>query len=673
MPHRIPATGVFVAGLMCAVLVAQSPPPASPPPAPSTPQTAQAPQTPVFRAGATLVSVDVYPRRDGRIVEGLTAADFRVFEDGKPQPVETFEFVRVPPKDIEAELRDPRSVSDMEREATNPRNRLFVVYLDIYHTGMFDSQAVRLPLLEFLRRGLGATDLFAVMTPEIPLAALTFARRLDTVEGALSRNLYWGIADVPPIPRTAYEERLYGCSGPDFLWAAREDLFYTSFEQLITRLGGLRDERKNLLLITGWLHAARRGSGGATAPRLPGTGPTGATLPKPGVGRGGTIAIGGAEERAGMADLNWCTSEVARLAAIDYDIRFRDLLTRAQRANVTIYPVDTGGLRVGGGSIDMLRTLAENTGGRAVVDSNDLGAGLRRIAEDQSAFYLIGYRSTNQAADGKYRKIEVKVEQRGVDVNAREGYLGWTEEMRRAEAAALARSRTEAPPSDLALAGLGRFRTDASVHAHVVRWRDEALVVTEIASREIEAGRWKSGAKVTVALIAAGSPPRQAEGVIAPGARSLLLRVPSEGMPAGGWRARVTLQADGVSAEEEVDVASVTTSSVVADLPLVYRGGPAVRIPAVPTAMPFLRRVERLVAEWPVAASLDNRSARVLNVRGEPLPIPVTVVERETDGRRVIAVDLRLTPLAPGDYVLEVTAESGGAAERRLFAFRVTP
>jgi len=469
--------------------------------------------------------------------------------------------------------------------------------------------------------------------------------------------------------------RLYECFGPDILPSAREDLFYTSFEQLITRLGGLRDERKNLLLITGWLLTARRGNDGMTAVRMPGTGGSGPAMPKPGVGPGGALTLGGAAARDGMADANWCSVELSRLSAIDYELRFRDLLTRAQRANVAIYPVDTGGLRVSvpGDSIDMLRTLAENTGGRAVVNSNDLGAGLRRIAEDQSAFYLIGYRSTNQADDGKYRKIEVKVEQRGVDVTARDGYLGWTAEMRRAEAAALARPRIEASPAGLALAGLGRFRADARVNAHVVRWRDEALVVSEIASREIETGRWKGGAKVTVGVNAAGGAPRSAEGVMAPGARSLVLRVPTEGMPAGGWRARVTLQAEGASADEEIDVGTASASSVIADLPLVYRGGSAVRIPAVPTAVPFFTRVERLVAEWPVAATPDNRSARVLNLRGEPLPIPVTVVERETEGRRVLAVDLRLTPLAAGDYVLEVSAESGGAAERRLFAFRVTP
>ena len=574
------------------------------------------------------------------------------------------------------ELRDPGSVSAMQREAANPRNRLFVVYLDVFHTAMFDSQSVRTPLLEFLRRAVGATDLFGVMTPETPINALTFARRLDTIEGELNRMPNWGIGDLKAgAPRTPHEERLYQCAGPDILPAHREDLFYTSLERLITHLGGLRDERKNLLLVTGRLRAARGDRGvGSMAVGAP-TGSRGGppSMPRPGVGRSGTLTMAGGDERAGLGDSNWCSAELSRLASIDYERRFRELLTTAQRANVSIHPVDTGGLRVSGGSTDMLRTLAENTGGTAVVDTNDLGGALRRVAEEQSAFYLIGYRSTNQAADGRYRRIEVKLAQRGIDVTARHGYLGWTEEMRRAEAAALARPRPETSDVDVALANLGRARPDATLHGHAVQQRDEVVVVSEIASREMESGRWKAGAKVSVTLMGPDGARRVGEGVIAPGARSTLMRVPLDAAPAGAWRARLVATGDGQSAEEDIDVVPMAAASALAGPPIVYRGGTSVRLPAVPTATSVFRRVERLVVEWPIAATLDGLSARVLNIRGEPLPIPVTIVERETDGRRVAAVDLRLAALATGDYVIEAKLERGGATERLLFAVRVTP
>jgi hypothetical protein len=74
--------------------------------------------------------------------------------------------------------------------------------------------------------------------------------------------------------------------------------------------------------------------------------------------------------------------------------------------------------------IEVLRTLADNTDGRVVVNTNDLGAGFRQIADDLSAYYLLGYASTNPALDGKFRQIEVKlVDQPRLSVSARKGYL----------------------------------------------------------------------------------------------------------------------------------------------------------------------------------------------------------------------------------------------------------
>src|SRR5215471_5442669 len=74
-------------------------------------QPAQKPNTPtqqpVFRAGANLVLVDAYPQKDGKIVEGLTPADFQILEDGKPQTVDSIEFVRVEATLPEDARRDP--------------------------------------------------------------------------------------------------------------------------------------------------------------------------------------------------------------------------------------------------------------------------------------------------------------------------------------------------------------------------------------------------------------------------------------------------------------------------------------------------------------------------------------------------------------------------------------
>ncbi len=86
--------------------------------------------------------------------------------------------------------------------------------------------------------------------------------------------------------------------------------------------------------------------------------------------------------------------------------------------------------------------LADNTDGRAILNRNDLAVGMQQIIRDSSAYYLLGYTSTQAPTDGKFHKIEVKVARRGVDVRARKGYWAFTA----ADAArALAPPTPEAP------------------------------------------------------------------------------------------------------------------------------------------------------------------------------------------------------------------------------------
>ena len=75
-------------------------------------------------------------------------------------------------------------------------------------------------------------------------------------------------------------------------------------------------------------------------------------------------------------------------------------------------------------SIDTLRELAENTDGRAIVNRNDLAAGMKQIIRDSSAYYLVGYNSTQAPTDGKFHEIKVRVKRPGVQVRASQGLLG---------------------------------------------------------------------------------------------------------------------------------------------------------------------------------------------------------------------------------------------------------
>jgi hypothetical protein len=100
--------------------------------------------------------------------------------------------------------------------------------------------------------------------------------------------------------------------------------------------------------------------------------------------------------------------------------RLRDIYELANRNNVSIYALVRGlapdsDIDEGAGGIslttdrdmlrltmDSIRVLADNTDGRAIVNSNDLLAGLKQIVRDQSAYYLIGYNSARSLGDGKF-------------------------------------------------------------------------------------------------------------------------------------------------------------------------------------------------------------------------------------------------------------------------------
>ncbi len=124
----------------------------------------QDPQRPIFRSDAHFVTVDAYPVKDGKVVEGLTAADFIVEEDGKPQSVQSFEFVDATGATPEATRADPNTVAQSLLLAADARMRAFVVYLDIQHVSAGGANQARGPLITFLNRLVGENDLIALTT-----------------------------------------------------------------------------------------------------------------------------------------------------------------------------------------------------------------------------------------------------------------------------------------------------------------------------------------------------------------------------------------------------------------------------------------------------------------------------------------------------------------------------
>jgi hypothetical protein len=224
------------------------------------------------------------------------------------------------------------------------------------------------------------------------------------------------------------------------------------------------------------------------------------------------------------------------------------------------------------------------------------------------------------------------------------------------------------PTPESALGGLARLRPTAEFLAHGAASGSDVTVVAEIVASAIEVGRWKGGGDVEVIVAnAAGGNAGSATGRIEPGARATLMHVPVKG--AGPWTATVRLRATGEL--EQVDRIAIPVAAGLLGNPLAYRATPAPASPLRPVAAFQFRRTERIHVDWPVLTPLDRRDARLLGKDGKPLAMPVTVSERDVEGRPVLGLDLSLAPLTAGDYVIEVTAGAGDATDKKLLAIRI--
>src|SRR5580692_5712223 len=136
---------------------------------------------------------------------------------------------------------------------------------------------------------------------------------------------------------------------------------------------------------------------------------------------------------------------------IENQASLRAAINAAVRANLAIYSVDTRGLQAisplgdastgslrgngaySGGALqnnmnqnfatqEVMATLSSDTGGKAFFDSNDFAPAFAQVQRDTSAYYAIGFHSTNPARDGKYRKLTIKINRPGIKLEYRPGY-----------------------------------------------------------------------------------------------------------------------------------------------------------------------------------------------------------------------------------------------------------
>jgi len=655
---------------------------------------------PTFRGGANLVRVDLYATRDGRNVEDLAVGELDVLEDGVKQTIESFEHVVVRPP-VAQELRaEPNTVPESRQMAADPRARIFVIFLDTYHTGFGNAARMRSPLLKFIDRVVGQDDLVALMTPEMSAADVTLGRRTTVISKLLDENT-WGrrgrIADDDPI-ETLYDSCYMADDKTipaEMKARRREKLSLDALDDLIVHLGGLREERKAVLAVSeGWLQYGPNPNLARLLKRDEGR------IPEP-----PGIVDRGARERGGGAineGRQRCEADRMALAHMDHTLRLQQMTERANRVNVTFYPVGAQGLAVFDSDIgpdppptlqqdaaslrarqNGLRLLGEQTDGVAIVNTNNVDGLLRRVVDDLSSYYLLGYTSSNSKLDGRYRTIKVRVTRPNVQVRARPGYRALTPAELPAQPASPSPTSALTPASAGVLAALNAmsFNPRAELRTRASSWSQPAgapggpgafWLVGSLDDATRRDSAWAAGGTADLAVRASDGTVVLSKTVpIGAADGGFALQVPETGgLAPGEYAVRVRAKSagsGGVSLDDSVRVTIAVTTAALGD-PVVWRRRPSTGPAYFKTADPRVARADRLRLEF-AASAADEPSATLLDRTGKPIAVPVQVSTRDEAGTRWIVADITVAPLAPGDYAIEVKV---GPATKTT-AFRVVP
>jgi VWFA-related protein len=410
MRSRLPFVSAFLLVATMAVPAQQAPAGQQPPPAVPPPSgTADQPPPVRFKVEVNYVEIDaVVTDPAGSFVRNLTKDDFQVFEDGKPQSVSIFSLV-----DLPIELSDPPLFApvpiepDVVSNAKEFDGRVFVLVLDDLSTHPARSLRVRAAARQFIERHVAANDLVAILTTggsrgsaqEFTSSKSRMLKAVDAFMGQKLRSAtlekiddYYRQRDM----RTGAPPR----DGSDAERAFKARNTLSTLESVANYMTGIRGRRKAVLFFSEGIDY----------------------------------------------DI---TNPVQNRYATDIIQETQSAIAAATRANVSFYGIDPRGLgglsdevmdiqslpddtSLGLGvtalqtelrnSQDSLRSLSEETGGFAAVNRNEFTDTFTRIVRDNSSYYVLGYYSSDSRRDGRFRRVEVRVREPGLQVRARKGY-----------------------------------------------------------------------------------------------------------------------------------------------------------------------------------------------------------------------------------------------------------
>jgi VWFA-related protein len=365
-------------------------------------------QSYTFKSNAELVLVNVGVRdKSGRFVRNLKTEDFTLLEDGKQQQIASFDMENVdalPSSEVPADTTEPspETPRNVGKPLANSENsyrdrRLMIFFFDLADMEPEEIQRAATAAINYVDKQMLPADLVSIVS----LGSSLQINQAFTVDHARLKQV---LASFSPGSGQGYQSGSTGSTEGTSDTANPFTVDDTEYNIFNTdrRLEALRSIAQSLEKLEQ---------------------------------KKSLIYFSNGMERTGVENQS----------------ELRAAINAAVRANLAIYSMDMRGLQaiVPGGeaqnaslrgtspysgqatlnafdsnfsSQETLVTLAEDTGGRAFLDSNDFGQVFRGVQEDTSIYYILGYRSTNPARDGKYRHITVRLKAPNYKLEYRHGY-----------------------------------------------------------------------------------------------------------------------------------------------------------------------------------------------------------------------------------------------------------
>lgn len=376
----------------------------------------------VVRITTNLVQVDVVVTKDGKIVKGLTADDFEIFEDSRRQAITNFAYisnlVETAATESKVETKN-KSLSPIPPplRPSDPR-RIMALVVDDLGLSAESINALRGQLRKFVDEQMQPNDLVAIIRTGVDIGVLQqFTNDKRLLHSAIKQT-HWNLCSRVGASVIEPFSLLEGGGMPGPSCGRQSAGSTLSSLQFILQAMGELPGRKSLVIFSDSIPRQEQ-----------------------------ELPIGEIDSRPGQSYFG----SLQRLAEI------------AIRNSIVIYGVDTQGLQYTGltaadslirsdpfkrttvaelqeqaASIHRSRSnllsrrregaeiLAKETGGYLVRNSNDFK--LRNIMDEQQGYYLIGYRPSAETFNRRFHRISAKVKGSGLTLRTRKGFYGFTEE-----------------------------------------------------------------------------------------------------------------------------------------------------------------------------------------------------------------------------------------------------